>query len=170
MSDYKAILKQAEIFYQVSENQLEWISALCQEHTFQQGELIFAEGEMCDELYIIAQGEVDIQINPGLVSSHPARNNHPVSVNTMRRGQSFGEIAMVDHGMRSASAWAAKPDTRLLLIPRKDLEALCEQHPQLGYRLMRNLAADLAMKMRSTDLRMREKLLHEQAQSVQSRD
>ena len=170
MSDYKAILSQADIFYKLTESQLEWVAALCQERTFQSGELIFAEGEMCDELYIIAQGEVDIQINPGLVSSHPDRNNHPVSVNTMRRGQSFGEIAMVDHGMRSASAWAAKPDTRLLIIPRKELEILCEQHPQLGYRLMRNLAADLAMKMRSTDLRMREKLLHEQAHSAQPHD
>jgi hypothetical protein len=35
---------------------------------------------------------------------------------------------------------------------------LCDTYPQLGYRLMRNLAADLAMKIRNTDLRVREQL------------
>jgi hypothetical protein len=35
---------------------------------------------------------------------------------------------------------------------------LCDTYPQLGYRLMRNLAADLAMKIRHTDLQVREQL------------
>jgi hypothetical protein len=35
---------------------------------------------------------------------------------------------------------------------------LCDTYPQLGYRLMRNLAADLAMKIRNTDLLIRERL------------
>jgi hypothetical protein len=37
---------------------------------------------------------------------------------------------------------------------------LCDSDPALGYRLMHNLAADLAMKMRTTDLRIREDLLY----------
>jgi hypothetical protein len=40
---------------------------------------------------------------------------------------------------------------------------LCETYPQLGYRLMYNLAADLAMKIRNTDLRIREQLLYKPA-------
>jgi hypothetical protein len=39
---------------------------------------------------------------------------------------------------------------------------LCETYPQLGFRLMRNLAADLALKIRSTDLSIREQLLYGQ--------
>ena len=39
---------------------------------------------------------------------------------------------------------------------------LCEAYPQLGYRLMHNLAADLAMKIRNTDLRIREQLFNPQ--------
>jgi hypothetical protein len=42
---------------------------------------------------------------------------------------------------------------------------LCETYPQLGFRLMYNLAADLAMKIRNTDLRMRERLLYKRPQS-----
>lgn len=75
-------------------------------------------------------------------------------------GQSFGEVALVDEGLRSASARAAQKETRLLVIQRDKLIMLCETYPQLGYRLMYNLAADLAMKIRNTDLRIREQLLY----------
>jgi CRP-like cAMP-binding protein len=85
-----------------------------------------------------------------------------VVIATLRRGQSFGEIALVDEGLRSATAEAKNKDTRLLVIPRDKLIMLCETYPQLGYRLMYNLAADLAMKIRNTDLRIREKVLYGQ--------
>lgn len=78
----------------------------------------------------------------------------------LRRGQSFGEVALVDEGLRSASARAAQKDTRLLVIQRNQIIMLCETYPQLGFRLMHNLAADLAMKIRSTDLRIRDQLLY----------
>jgi hypothetical protein len=48
-----------------------------------------------------------------------------------------------------------------LIIPRDKLIMLCDTYPQLGYRLMYNLAADLAMKIRNTDLRIREQLLYQ---------
>jgi hypothetical protein len=32
---------------------------------------------------------------------------------------------------------------------------LCDTYPELGYKLMKNLAADLALKMRNTDLTVR---------------
>ena len=66
----------------------------------------------------------------------------------------------MDEGLRSASACASQKDTRLLIIPRDKLIMLCDTYPQLGYRLMYNLAADLAMKISNTDLRIREQLLY----------
>jgi CRP-like cAMP-binding protein len=84
----------------------------------------------------------------------------PVTIATLRRGQSFGEVALVDQGLRSATARCAQHNTHLLLIPREKLMTLCDTYPQLGYRLMRNLAADLALKIRNTDLRIREELLY----------
>ncbi len=48
--------------------------------------------------------------------------------------------------------------TRVLIIPRDKLIVMCDSYPQMGYRLMRNLAADLAMKIRNTDLKVREYL------------
>ena len=72
---------------------------------------------------------------------------------------------MVDEGYRSASARVVQYDTRLIHIPREALMLLCDTYPALGYRLMRNLAADLAMKIRSTDLKVRDHLYWTQFKS-----
>ena len=44
----------------------------------------------------------------------------------------------------------------LLRIARKRLMQLCDTYPELGYKLMKNLAADLAFKIRNTDLTIRQ--------------
>jgi len=152
-------LKQCDIFYQFTPTQLELVANICQEATYQKDDLVFKENSSSKELYVIIQGEVDIVVDPSLVGTVEEGVENRV-IATMRRGQSFGEIALVDEGLRSASACVAQKDTRLLIIPRDKLVMLCDTYPQLGYRLMYNLAADLAMKIRNTDLRIREQLLY----------
>jgi CRP-like cAMP-binding protein len=152
-------LKQCDIFYQFTPTQLELVANICQEATYQKDDLIFKENSDSKELYVIVQGEVDIVVDPSLVGTLEDGVENRV-IATMRRGQSFGEVALVDEGLRSASACASQKDTRLLIIPRDKLIMLCDTYPQLGYRLMYNLAADLAMKIRNTDLRIREQLLY----------
>jgi CRP/FNR family cyclic AMP-dependent transcriptional regulator len=159
---FASSLKQADIFYELTPTQLEMVAALCQERRGQAGDIIFEENAASDELYIIVQGEVDIQVDPALVGGEDVKSLGLVTIATLRRGQSFGEVALVDQGLRSASARCAANGTQLLVIPRDKLILLCDTDPQLGYRMMRNLAADLALKIRSTDLRIREELLYGQ--------
>jgi CRP-like cAMP-binding protein len=160
MNTYGIILKQADIFYEFNDDHIDLVADLCQERSLETGEVVFFEGSDSDELYIIVQGVIDIMVDPSLVSDKPGDERDPVTIATLRRGQSFGEIALVDQGLRSATARVAQDNTRLLVIPSKELMALCEEYPKLGYRLMLNFAADLAFKIRSTDLRIREELLY----------
>jgi len=155
-------LRQADIFYELTTTQLELIASICEERHYQTNELIFAEKTTGDELYVIVNGVVNIEVDPSVVSGDKAQKSYTIT--TMRRGQSFGEIALVDEGLRSAAARSAQHDTHLIVIPRDKLMLLCDTYPPLGYRLMRNLAADLAMKIRNTDLQVRERLYwsHEQ--------
>jgi len=164
MESYLPILKNTDIFYKLNLGQLKLISEICHEEIFNSGEVIFPEGSSSDELYIIADGVVDILINPDLVSDQIDRAHEPVIISRLRRGQSFGEIALVDQGLRSASARISQDNTRVLIIPSDKLMAICENHPHLGFRLMLNLAADLALKIRSTSLRVREEMLYGRAQ------
>jgi hypothetical protein len=53
-----------------------------------------------------------------------------------------------------------------MILPREKLMLLCDTYPLLGYRLMYNLAADLALKLRSTDLRLREEILYGSRQKL----
>jgi CRP/FNR family cyclic AMP-dependent transcriptional regulator len=154
-------LKQSDIFFQLTQTQLELIANICREVEYSAGNVIFEENSSSKELYVIAHGEVDILVSPSMISGKtPVDLPEKVVIATLKRGQSFGEVALVDEGLRSATARAAVKDTHLLIIPRDKLVMLCETYPQLGYRLMYNLAADLAMKIRNTDMKIREKVLY----------
>lgn len=156
--DYVNILKRTDIFYDLDEEQLKMVAELCHEVHYRTGEMVFHEQSASDDLYVIARGEIEILVDPSIIEAAPV-TPRPVTIATMRAGQAFGEIALVDQGLRSAGARAAAKDTRLLVIPRAKLLNLCDQYPELGYRVMRNLAADLALKMRGADLTIREQLL-----------
>ncbi len=160
MTGIIAVLRQADIFYEFAAEQLERIASLCRAEQFGLAQIIFEENSASDELYVIARGAVDILVDPSLVSGDPSRPSQPTTIATLRRGQSFGEVALVDQGLRSATARSASSDTQLLVIPRRALMRLCEEDPKLGYLLMRNLAVDLATKIRSADLMIRDELLY----------
>ncbi|KXK20775.1 MAG: cyclic nucleotide-binding protein [Chloroflexi bacterium OLB15] len=147
-------LRQTEIFFDLTASQLELIATICTERTFAIGETVFEENTTGDELYIITNGEIEIVVTPAVIGKESAEE--PRVLARLRRGQSFGEVALVDEGVRSAGARAAEKGTTLIIIPRDKIMMLCETYPQLGYKLMRNLAADLAMKIRNTDLQIRD--------------
>jgi CRP/FNR family cyclic AMP-dependent transcriptional regulator len=159
IKEYAGILRQADIFYDLTRPQLDMIAAVCSEVMPKAGEIIFEENSAGDELYVVARGEVDILVNPAVVQSAQTRQpSHPWTIATIRPGQTFGEIALVDQGLRSASARCASKKAHLLVVSRDRLISLCDSYPEMGYRLMRNIAADLAFKIRGTDLVIRERL------------
>jgi CRP-like cAMP-binding protein len=99
------------------------VANLCRETVYNEGDVIFPENSDSKELYVIAQGEVNILIHRNATGEVDQKGT---SVARLRRGQSFGEVALVDEGLRSASARAALKDTRLLAIQRDKLVMLCE--------------------------------------------
>lgn len=157
--EYVNTLRRTDVFYDLTETQLEMVAGICTEVEYQMGQIIFEENSAGDELYVIARGEVEILVDPALVQTEPGPRSSPVTIATLRPGQTFGEIALVDRGLRTASARCASRQTRLLVVPRERLITLCDSYPELGYRVMRNVAADLAFKIRGTDLLIRQQLL-----------
>jgi CRP-like cAMP-binding protein len=146
---YAYLLGKVEIFDELDKERLERISQICVERRYDRGELVFEQNAKSDGLYIILSGEIDIQVQASTSIA-------PLTVARLQRGQSFGEVALVDEGIRTATARVASPEARLLILRRADLMELCREDFELGFLLMRNLASDLALKMRQTDLRMRQ--------------
>lgn len=161
-------LKQADIFEELTNTQLELVASICSEKVYQMDEIVFEENTPGDLLYVIASGEIDIQVDPAIVGSEAGVGAKTIA--TLRKGQSFGEVSLVDEGRRSARARCTQDDTRLVQIPREKLMLLCDSYPHMGYRLMRNLAADLAMKIRNTDLKVREYLIWTHASKEESQE
>ena len=160
-------LKRTDMFYDLLPSHLEMISGLCQERNARTGEIIFEENTPGAELYVIVRGEIEVLVDPAFVGGAPARKGSgPVTIATLRDGQTFGEISLVDQGLRSASARCATDNTKLLVIPRDKLLALCTSTPELGYRVMKNIAADLAFKIRNSDLAIREQLFWQPRQAL----
>lgn len=156
---YAHLLEHVDIFTDLDTDRLKRISDICVEHHYEKGDIIFHENTKSDELYIILEGEVEIQLDPRTLGVSSEESPGPTTIATLRQGQSFGEVALVDEGIRSASACCSAPDTRLLTIRRQDLIQMCEEDFEMGYILMRNVASDLSFKIRQTSLLVREQLL-----------
>lgn len=150
-----SILSLTELFDNLTSTQLELIASVCEPATYQTGYTVFKENDNSDELYVIGRGSVQIIMNPSVVSAN-AVAPQAVVLTELGQGQVFGELALVDQGLRSATAKVNRDKTEILRIPRQRLMLLCDTYPELGYKIMRNMAADLALKVRKTDLTIRQ--------------
>jgi CRP/FNR family cyclic AMP-dependent transcriptional regulator len=92
---------------------------------FKAGETIFSEGSPGDYMYAVIDGEVDI-VKGGKV------------VDTIGSGGLFGEMALIDHMVRSAAA-RAKTDCSAAQIDEKRFLFLVREHPNFALHLMRVL-------------------------------
>ena len=152
------VLEQVDIFEELTAEQLALINDICRERSYSQGEVIFEENSLSREFCIIIEGEVEIQVDPDTIGSGEDEYQ-PSTIAVLRRGQSFGEVAIVDPGVRSASARCGSKSCKLLVIDRIDFLELLTSDYQMGYVVMRNFAADLALKIRQTNLLVRESLM-----------
>ncbi|MBN1991487.1 MAG: cyclic nucleotide-binding domain-containing protein [Anaerolineae bacterium] len=153
------LLEQVDIFEDLSLDQLKLIDDICREKAYTNGEVIFEENSLSREFYIIMDGEVEIQVDPDTISDGKKDIYQPTTIAVLRRGQSFGEVAIVDPGVRSASAKCGSETCKLLEINRLDFIKLLESDYKMGYMVMRNFAADLSLKIRQTNLLVRESLM-----------
>ncbi len=91
------------------------------------GSTIFEQGEPDDiTLYLIQEGEVDIIINDRLVE-------------TVSAGGIFGEMTMIDHRPRSATA-VAHSDCRVMPINTTRFNYLVQESPSFAIQIMQAMA------------------------------
>ena len=140
MSDILPVLQHIELFHELSADQLERIAAISRREVYQQGDLIFNQNTPGDSLYVITQGQVEVG------RMHDDGEFQPFLY--LGQGQIFGEVALLDQGTRSATVLADIDGTVVHAISRDAFLALCRQDTALGFIVMKNLATDLAFKLR----------------------
>jgi len=145
-------LKRVEILSDLTNDQLARVAAICQEKTCEKDDIIVKELEPSDEIYIIHTGTAQVSIAETSVTAETLAASGPTALISLGQGQIFGEMALIDMGPRSATVRITSPKADLYVIRRDDFVELCETDTDIGYKVMRNLAADLSFKLRHRNL------------------
>jgi CRP-like cAMP-binding protein len=143
-------LRRVEVFSGLSDEELLQVATTCKGRRVPAGATVFREGDDGDEMMVLLDGCVRVSINTRLNDGAMS----PSTINMLYTGQSFGEMVLLGGATRSATVTCVDPCT-ILVIKERDFAALCERNPRIGYRVMRNMAGDLAYKLRSSNLLLR---------------
>lgn len=139
-------LKHNELFRGIDDNELSQIANLAEPITYQAGDVIFQQGDAGDAVYLIHDGQVEVQVQ---------NENTTTSAVYLGIGQTVGEMALVDQATRSATIIAIDEPTQLFRININQLTELCQTQARIGYALMRNIAQDLSFKLRHSDAKIK---------------
>lgn len=137
------LLKRVQLFANLEPDELEQLAAISQEKTVSGGETIITQNTTGKEMYIVAQGSAEVYIQ-GLSDAR--------SLVVLGKGQVIGEMALIDQGYRSASVRATREGASLYVIESEAFYKLCNENNHIGFIVMRNLAIDIAFKLRHRNL------------------
>ena len=100
---------------------------LARTSTFASGDTIFAQEDDANSLYLVRSGLLEV--------STLSPDGRKQALNVLKKGDFFGEIALLDGGKRSATV-AALSDARLVSISRQVLGKQLALHPELGLAML----------------------------------
>jgi CRP-like cAMP-binding protein len=113
--------------------------------SFKKGELIFTEGDLGSEMFIIQSGKVRIFKNI---------DGFDQTLTVLEKGDFFGEMSILEGMPRSASA-EAEEDCDLIKINSANFVAMIKSNIEIAIRIMRKLS----LRLREANVQI-EKLMH----------
>jgi CRP-like cAMP-binding protein len=123
---YVLSIKQAKLFQGLPESELRSIEKQLKAVEHPAGHEIIVRGEGGVGFMIITDGTVTVRT----VQSRSRK---------LGPGDSFGEMALLDHAGRSATV-TADTDVTLATIPEWNFKPFLEEHPEVAYRLLQLLS------------------------------
>ena len=134
----QSLLAQVPLFSGLAPGELDGLTALVRRHRYEEGEVVFHEGDAGTALYVIEKGEVKIVLG--------SAEGKDVVLSLLGPGDFFGELALFDGEPRSADA-VAKEASHLLIIGREDFLRFLADHSRVAMSLL----AILSRRLRRTD-------------------
>ncbi len=133
LSQIADLLKQIDLFKDVSLPDLENLSRAISTRYYTDGEVIFNDGDPGDELFVINSGAIQI------LSVQLGANDREKLLNTCNPGDIVGELALLDGNPRSAMA-RAKGDLETLVLRRDQFMTFMQSRPNVILAMLRFLA------------------------------
>ena len=132
------LLRRFPYFAQISDASLKAIAMMAEEKTVPAGTRVFNEGDPANTFNIIARGQVNIQYILG--------NGEHRTVDTLVAGDILLWSALIEP-YYAKSVGTTTEQTQLIAIDAPKLARLCDQDPQVGYRLTMQVAKLLAHRL-----------------------
>ena len=130
-------LKQVSIFSSLGNQRLEEISAITSKKSFDKNEVVFSRGDSGNTLFIMISGAVKVSLIDA--------NGKETILNILYEHDFFGEMALLDGHLRSATATALEPVT-VLTIRREDFIRCIKENPLA----VLHIILDLCCRLRKT--------------------
>lgn len=146
LMEHLLMLQSVPLFAAMTLEQLEAIHLCLTEQHYTREELIFSEGDVGDEMYIVVEGEVEILIK--------LETPEPFLLATVGPGSYFGEMAILDNEPRSAAARVSK-EARLLVLKGEQLKELVYVMPEIAFTIFKVLSERLRRSDRRLDALVR---------------
>jgi len=141
-------LRRVKVFAHLSDAQLARFARFMEIARAPQHSTLVCQGEHGDAMYVVLEGELQVRL---LVEGRETL------LVTLGPGDCFGEIALFDHGPRSADIIAAR-DTFLLKISAGALQTLTKQAPDLAAAFLLGVAQTMAARVRADNQRLSDTL------------
>lgn len=138
-TDLKKSLKSIPLFKELTNRDLSLLIKIIHNRTFVAGEYIFYKGDPGIGLYLIREGEVEMQ--------RENSSNEKKVLASFGKNDFFGELALVDGEKRSASA-IAKSFCRVSVIFKPDLDEFIEKYPKKGIKILTGISNIIALRLR----------------------
>jgi CRP/FNR family cyclic AMP-dependent transcriptional regulator len=140
---HQQLLRSIPLFADLSAEQIGKISALAQTRSYAARKVVVSQGEPARALFAIVHGRLKV------VSCGPDGRDTVLGI--MADGEVFGEVALLDGGVRSATCTTIEP-SELLVIDRDEFMALLHGSPHIAIKLLHVLAQRLRrLSQRSED-------------------
>jgi uncharacterized membrane protein len=131
------LLANIPLFESLTEDDLASLSNRLEEIDYNEGDVIFAQGDEGSSLFIIDDGGVEISYGEGVAK---------VRLAALFTGQYFGELSLFDGAPRSATATAIKR-SRLIRLDSADLVDFVNKNPAAALRII----AEMSERLRQTN-------------------
>jgi CRP/FNR family transcriptional regulator, cyclic AMP receptor protein len=147
-----ALLRETELFRDLTGEQIGKILSISKKETFSEGQAIMREGDDGDTMYIILEGTVEVV--KSLVRGDPdeevdEKDKVFVRLDASRHAV-FGEIGLFEAMKRTATIKTVTK-CQFLKIKRSDFLLLTDADHELGYRIFFNLAGIVSARLRKAD-------------------
>ena len=132
----KQFLRSLDIFKDLRDRELGYLVQSLHSRTYREGEVVFVEGDIGRALFILEDGAVEL-----------TRAASRTSLYSLKPGDFFGEMALLESLPRSATA-TATAKSHMHLLYKSKLDALLNTEPRIGVTIMGHLARLLSARLR----------------------